>query len=117
VQRADARCLGRARGNGGAEGGGVGGSGGGKRWRGVWRGRRRWLGVQTALFNFTSLLTVLLLFICTCAYLRPMQWIDTRRTGFAGVFFRAGRIGERRSDFVALACILMALYILFSKSS
>ena len=49
-------------------------------------------GRQSALFNFRSLLTVILLFICTCAYLRPkVGFLDRNKTGLTGVFWKAAR--------------------------
>ncbi|PKI83481.1 hypothetical protein MVES_002411 [Malassezia vespertilionis] len=52
---------------------------------------------MTALFNFQSLLLVVLLTICTCTFL--------------GVFYKGARIGERLSPYCALACFTMAVYI------
>ena len=43
-------------------------------------------GLQSAIFNFQALLIVILLTICTCAYLRasPLQSIiDRNKTGYA----------------------------------
>lgn len=41
-------------------------------------------GVQTALFNFQSLLLVLLLIICTCTYVRGTApgLVDKRKEGY-----------------------------------
>lgn len=69
---------------------------------------------QSAIFNLPGLLTILLLFICTCAYLRPkLSWINNHRRGLLGTFFMAGRVGERASFVIAPACIVMAVYVLF----
>ncbi|XP_017969982.1 PREDICTED: protein kish isoform X1 [Theobroma cacao] len=48
---------------------------------------------MSALFNFHSFLTVVLLGICTCTYLK-MQFpaILEQRTGFRGFFWKAARI-------------------------
>ncbi|XP_040947988.1 protein kish-like, partial [Gossypium hirsutum] len=48
----------------------------------------------SALFNFHSFLTVVLLGICTCTFLK-MQFpaILEQRTGFRGFFWKAARIG------------------------
>uniref|UniRef100_A0A914HA78 Elongin-C n=1 Tax=Globodera rostochiensis TaxID=31243 RepID=A0A914HA78_GLORO len=53
----------------------------------------------SALFNFQSLITVLLLLICTCAYLRAIvpRLIDRNKQGIPGVFWKCARIGERLS--------------------
>ncbi|CAH8370633.1 unnamed protein product [Eruca vesicaria subsp. sativa] len=50
---------------------------------------------MSALFNFHSFLTVVLLVICTCTYLK-MQFpaILEQKTGFRGFFWKAARIGE-----------------------
>ncbi|URE42355.1 hypothetical protein MUK42_32782 [Musa troglodytarum] len=60
---------------------------------------------MSALFNFHSFLTVVLLVICTCTYIK-MQFpaILERKTGFRGFFWKAARIGERLSPWVAFGC-------------
>ncbi|ESO91757.1 hypothetical protein LOTGIDRAFT_121854 [Lottia gigantea] len=70
---------------------------------------------QSALFNFQSLLTVLLLLICTCTYLRSIMpsIIDRNKTGFLGIFWKFARIGERKSPYVGACCVAMAISILF----
>ncbi|XP_058816242.1 protein kish [Topomyia yanbarensis] len=70
---------------------------------------------MSAIFNFQSLLCVLLLMICTCAYLRSIvpSLIDRNKTGMLGIFWKLARIGERKSPWVGLACVLMAASILF----
>ncbi|KAF7340230.1 hypothetical protein MVEN_01941700 [Mycena venus] len=69
---------------------------------------------MSALFNFQSLLLVILLLICTCTYVRALfpSLIDRNKTGFLGIFFMSARIGERLSPYVALACLAMAVTIL-----
>ncbi|KAI0925433.1 hypothetical protein AcV7_005685 [Taiwanofungus camphoratus] len=69
---------------------------------------------MSALFNFQSLLLVILLMICTCTYVRAVapRLIDRNREGFLGLFWMSARIGERLSPYVALACIAMAVTIL-----
>ncbi|KAH7879407.1 hypothetical protein EV359DRAFT_40486, partial [Lentinula novae-zelandiae] len=68
----------------------------------------------SALFNFQSLLLVILLVICTCTYVRAVapRLVDRNKEGFLGLFFMGARIGERLSPYVALACISMAVTIL-----
>uniref|UniRef100_A0A1Q3FCI7 Protein kish n=1 Tax=Culex tarsalis TaxID=7177 RepID=A0A1Q3FCI7_CULTA len=70
---------------------------------------------MSAIFNFQSLLSVILLMICTCAYLRSLfpSIIDRNKTGMLGIFWKLARIGERKSPWVGLACVLMAASILF----
>ena len=70
---------------------------------------------MSALFNFQALLTVILLTICTCAYLRGIwpSLLDRQKTGVLGTFWKMARIGERLSPYVALSLIGMALHTLF----
>ncbi|ETS60759.1 hypothetical protein PaG_04666 [Moesziomyces aphidis] len=67
---------------------------------------------MSALFNFHSLLRVVLLIICTCTYVRATApaLVDRNKEGFLGVFFKSARIGERLSPYVSLACLVMAVY-------
>nr|XP_025848799.1 protein kish-A [Vulpes vulpes] len=70
---------------------------------------------RSAIFNFQSLLTVILLLICTCAYIRSLapSLLDRNKTGLLGIFWKCARIGERKSPYVAVCCIVMAFSILF----
>uniref|UniRef100_A0A8C3D2H3 Protein kish-A n=59 Tax=Aves TaxID=8782 RepID=A0A8C3D2H3_CORMO len=70
---------------------------------------------QSAIFNFQSLLTVILLLICTCAYIRSLapSLLDKNKTGLLGIFWKCARIGERKSPYVAVCCVVMAFSILF----
>ncbi|KAH7887203.1 DUF1242-domain-containing protein [Phlebopus sp. FC_14] len=82
---------------------------------------------MSALFNFQSLLLVILLMICTCTYVRAVtpRLIDRNKEGslhcslhrialrrILGLFFMSARIGERLSPYVALACVTMAVTML-----
>ncbi|XP_067838902.1 protein kish-A isoform X1 [Heptranchias perlo] len=51
--------------------------------------------MMSAIFNFQSLLTVLLLLICTCAYIRALapSFLDKNKTGLLGIFWKCARIG------------------------
>ncbi|KAL6749656.1 DUF1242-domain-containing protein [Haematococcus lacustris] len=70
---------------------------------------------MSALFDFQSFLTVVLLTICTCTYIKLMRpQILAQRTGFLGLFWKAARIGERASPWVCLACIAMGFTILIA---
>ncbi|XP_032745099.1 protein kish-A-like, partial [Rattus rattus] len=68
-----------------------------------------------AIFNFQSLLTVILLLICMCAYVQSLapSVLDRNKTGLFGIFWKCARIGERKSPYVAICCIMMAFSILF----
>ncbi|CAH8867812.1 unnamed protein product [Trichobilharzia szidati] len=71
---------------------------------------------MSALFNFQSLLSVILLLICTCAYIRHF-WpalLDSRKHGLLGLFWKCARIGERKSPYVAVCCLGMACAVLFN---
>ncbi|XP_042722123.1 protein kish-A isoform X1 [Lagopus leucura] len=70
---------------------------------------------ESAIFNFQSLLTVILLLICTCAYIRSLapSLLDKNKTGLLGIFWKCARIGERKSPYVAVCCVVMAFSILF----
>ncbi|MCL4129773.1 UNVERIFIED_CONTAM: hypothetical protein GTU68_007979 [Idotea baltica] len=53
--------------------------------------------------------------ICTCTYIRSFapSLLDRQKTGIIGTFWKMARIGERKSPYVAAACICMAVNILF----
>ncbi|PXF46723.1 Protein kish-A [Gracilariopsis chorda] len=72
---------------------------------------------MSAVFNFESLLIVILLVICTCAYIRSMypSLLDRNKTGFLGIFWKAARIGERLSPFVSACCAVMAISLFLNK--
>ncbi|KAF2137588.1 uncharacterized protein K452DRAFT_196737, partial [Aplosporella prunicola CBS 121167] len=65
---------------------------------------------QTALFNFQSLLLVILLLICTSTYIHSV-WpsiLDRNKDSVLGIFWKFARVGERLSPYVSLCCVLMA---------
>lgn len=71
---------------------------------------------MSAIFNFQSMLVVVLLLICTCTYIRS-YWrslLDARKTGLLGTFWKCARIGERKSAWVAGFCLIMAVLDLFN---
>ncbi|EEC48356.1 predicted protein [Phaeodactylum tricornutum CCAP 1055/1] len=72
---------------------------------------------MSAIFDFSSLVTVLLLLICTCTYLRELRpgIFDAAREGFWGFLWKLSRVGERLSPYVGAGCALMAVHILFFK--
>lgn len=68
--------------------------------------------IQTALFNFQSLLLVLLLTICTATYAHYVfpGIIDRNKENyFVSPIWKAARVGERMSPYVSLACVVMAV--------
>ena len=67
---------------------------------------------QTALFNFQSLLLVILLTICTSTYAHYVfpGIIDRNKDNyFVSPLWKAARVGERLSPYVSLACVVMAV--------
>lgn len=70
---------------------------------------------QSALFNFQSLLVVILLVICTCAYVHAYspRLLDSHKKGFRGLLWKSARVGERLSPWVAACCVAMAVHTLF----
>uniref|UniRef100_A0A0S1MJJ5 Protein kish n=1 Tax=Phakopsora pachyrhizi TaxID=170000 RepID=A0A0S1MJJ5_PHAPC len=71
---------------------------------------------MSALFNFQSLLLVILLITCTCAYIRSIapSLIDRNKNGVLGMFWKFARIGERLSPYVGLSCVIMAIVMMVS---
>ena len=69
-----------------------------------------------SLFNFTSMLSVLLLFVCTCSYIHrkvgPYRFGDPKTQGLSGIWWKAARVGERLSPWVAAGCLAMAVHTL-----
>jgi hypothetical protein len=98
---------------------------------------------MSALFDFPSLIVVLLLFICAATFTRSLYptIFDTipngqnaandsnsilgmassesstkqEHVGLRGFCWKASRIGERLSPYVAVFCVVMAFHILFIK--
>ncbi|XP_047618373.1 protein kish-A-like [Phacochoerus africanus] len=70
---------------------------------------------MSAIFNFHSLLTVILLLMCTCAYIRSLapSLLNRNKAGLLGIFWKYTRIGEQKSPSIALSCAVMAFSILF----
>ena len=92
--------------------------------------------MQSALFNFEALILVLLLAICTSAYVHQIfpRVLDANKDGFVtfsvaswpprpkltlpprvlGIFWKFARIGERLSPYISVACIFMAVrYLIY----
>mmetsp|Transcript_112468 Transcript_112468/g.220450 ORF Transcript_112468/g.220450 Transcript_112468/m.220450 type:complete len:83 (-) Transcript_112468:80-328(-) len=82
---------------------------------------------MSALFDFSSLLVVILLFICAATFTRSLYPtifnsppdaqgnVPRDHSGLTGLCWKASRIGERISPYVAGACVLMAFHVLFLK--
>ncbi|KAL7558651.1 hypothetical protein ACA910_010027 [Epithemia clementina (nom. ined.)] len=99
---------------------------------------------MSAFFDFSSLVTIVLLMICTCTYLRELrptifdhsplesmannnlqqsqqhpqqnsQPAHLKREGVIGFLWKLSRIGERLSPYVGAGCAIMAMHVLFFK--
>jgi len=72
---------------------------------------------MTAIFNFQSLLLVLLLFICTSAYVHALvpSILDRNKDGILGIFWKCARVGERLSPYVSIFCIAMACSLIMGQ--
>ncbi|KAL6860329.1 hypothetical protein ACO1O0_004356 [Amphichorda felina] len=66
---------------------------------------------MSALFNFQSLLLIILLNICTSAYVHHFfpSIMDRNKDGVTGIFWKCARIGERLSPYISICCVLMAV--------
>ncbi|NXA56572.1 KISHB protein, partial [Nothocercus julius] len=72
-----------------------------------------------AVYSLDGLLVFGLLLVCTCAYVRKVPrlkaWLLSEKRGVWGVFYKAAVIGTRLHAPVAVACVLMAVYVLVVK--
>ncbi|EOD17050.1 hypothetical protein EMIHUDRAFT_64185, partial [Emiliania huxleyi CCMP1516] len=69
----------------------------------------------SALLNFQSFLTCVLLFICTSTYLksqRPSMFRE-KKPGLFSLVYKGAVIGTRLSPWVSASCLLMAAWTLF----
>ncbi|KAL6809075.1 hypothetical protein GGI42DRAFT_350556 [Trichoderma sp. SZMC 28013] len=71
---------------------------------------------SSALFNFKSLLLVILLLICTSTYVHHFTpgIMDRNKNGVMGIFWKCARIGERLSPYISICCVIMAVSMLLS---
>ena len=69
---------------------------------------------SAAIFDCSEIIVLILLFICTCAYLHEKMpsLLDSYKTGFSGIFWKSARIGERLSPYISVICVVMAVYVL-----
>ncbi|EAT43253.1 AAEL005301-PA [Aedes aegypti] len=68
---------------------------------------------MSAIFSFRSLLIVILLLIYTCVYIQYLAPLLDRNTGLLGTFWKHARVGERRSPYVSVCCIVKLSVSLF----
>ncbi|KAK6795647.1 hypothetical protein RDI58_009101 [Solanum bulbocastanum] len=85
----------------------------------IWKSRIR-SSHMSALFNFHSFLTVVLLWICTCTYVKmhfpallEQRTEQVYQIVFRGFFWKTARIGERLSPWMAVGCLTMGVSIIF----
>ena len=73
--------------------------------------------LQSAIFDFSEFFTLILIFICACQFLRlkAPKLVESNKKGFMGLFYKAAIIGERKSEWVAICLIFMAIHCLFIK--
>lgn len=74
---------------------------------------------MTNVYSLDGILVFGLLFVCTCAYFKKVPrlktWLLSEKKGVWGVFYKAAVIGTRLHAAVAIACVVMAFYVLFIK--
>ncbi|KAF0975892.1 hypothetical protein FDP41_005219 [Naegleria fowleri] len=74
---------------------------------------------MTNVFSGEGILCVLLLFCASCGYFRRVprikQFMENRKKGFFGIFFKGSVIGIRLHYVVSLLMSIMSLYLLFVK--
>ncbi|GMH45595.1 hypothetical protein BSKO_13552 [Bryopsis sp. KO-2023] len=69
---------------------------------------------MSALFDFQSFLTVVLLTICTSTFIKlRAPNLFREKTGFKGLLWKAARIGERLSPWIGVSCMGMGIAIAF----
>ena len=73
------------------------------------------LGSMSAIFNFKSVLVVVLLFICTSTFIRQNRpsMFREKKPGLLGLIYKGSVIGTRLSPYVCLSCFIMAAVTLF----
>ena len=71
---------------------------------------------MSALFDFKSFLVTLLLFICTLHVRQDESPAahGLHRTGLRGLFWKAARVGERLSPWVAASCLVMGAHMFWT---
>ncbi|XP_075404005.1 protein kish-A-like [Tenrec ecaudatus] len=84
-------------------------------------GRVLWLGFTShtgsAIFNVHSLLTVILLLLCTCTCIRSLTLsvLDRNKTELLDIFGNCATIGERKSPHATVWYRVMAFSLLFTQ--
>ena len=72
---------------------------------------------MVTLSSFHGVSSFVVLFICSCAYVhrnpRLMAIFDQQTTGPIGIFHKAAIVGQRLPNVMTIACIALALGLLF----
>ncbi|VDM01796.1 unnamed protein product [Schistocephalus solidus] len=72
---------------------------------------------MVSAYSFDGFLTIGLLLICTCAYMRRVpklrSWLFSENKGFWGIMYKSAVIGIRLHFVISLTCMAMAVYLLF----
>ena len=74
---------------------------------------------MTNVYSLDGIVVFSLLVICTCAYMKRVPRLKnfflSEKKGFFGIFHKASVIGVRLHWMVAVACAIMAVYIMILK--
>ena len=76
---------------------------------------------MSALFDFSSLIIVILLFISLVTHTKSLyptifndaEGVEHPHSGLKGICWKFSRVGERCSPYIGGACIIMAIHLLF----
>lgn len=71
------------------------------------------------IYHFDGIIIFVLLIICTCAYIKGVPRLKgfflSEKKGLFGALYKASVIGTRLHWAVSVACVAMAVYVLFIK--
>ena len=71
---------------------------------------------MTSAYSFDGMVCVILLFICSCAYMRRVvrlkSLLFSDKKGFWGIFYKSAVIGIRLHYLVSILCAASAIYFL-----
>ena len=74
------------------------------------------LSKMTNAFHFDGLVVLVLLVICTCAYIKQVprlrEFFLSEKKGPFGALYKASVLGTRLHIFISLSCVIMAFYVL-----
>lgn len=74
---------------------------------------------MTNAYHFDGIIILVLLVICTCAYMKSVprlrQFFLSEKKGLFGALYKAAVIGTRLHWVIASVCVTMAVYVMFVK--